>query len=480
MNKNEQYKRLVKSGAAAAILTVEVSLYWLLWTRYYNPIIEMPFWRRGNWLILSIYAASLFFFLNTYGGLKIGVLRRGNIIFSHILSLCIANVMAYLQLALIDKRFHNPSAFLLLTLADILAIVIWVYLFQYLYGLLFPPRQLIVIYGERPVFKIMEKITSRDDKYIIAGAIHVNKGIDKIMEEVVKFGGVIIGDIPSHDRNLILKRCYDLSIRVYTVPKISDLLIRSSGELNLFDTPLLLSRTDDIMVEQMFLKRLLDLVLGGFLLLLTMPLFLIFGIIIKLTDGGSVFYTQKRLTKDGKVFDIIKFRTMQSDAEKDGVARLSGKRDRRITPVGKFLRAVRLDELPQLFNIIAGDMSLVGPRPERPEIAREYEKEMPEFRLRLKMKAGLTGYAQVHGKYNTTPYDKLKLDLTYIRNYSIWRDLKLILMTPKVLFMREATEGIEEGEFHAMPGMTLREEVYGRAQNLEERIGHDDYHKNAV
>ena len=171
-------------------------------------------------------------------------------------------------------------------------------------------------------------------------------------------------------------------------------------------------------------------------------------------DGMTYFHDNyvgylKKAELDGKLFEIYKFRTMREDAEKDGIARLAGEDDDRITAVGKLLRATRFDELPQLFNIIKGEMSLVGPRPERPEIAAEYMEELPEFSMRLKMKAGLTGYAQVHGKYNTTPYDKLKLDLHYIRNYSIWMDLILIVLTPKVLFMKESTEGVGEGEITA-------------------------------
>ena len=191
---------------------------------------------------------------------------------------------------------------------------------------------------------------------------------------------------------------------------------------------------------------------------------------IKSVDGGPIFYTQKRLTINGKIFEILKFRTMKVDAEKDGVARLAGENDTRITGVGKILRASRLDELPQLINIIKGDMSIVGPRPERPEIAREYEKELPEFRYRLKMKAGLTGYAQVYGKYNTTPYDKLKLDLNYIRYFSLWLDFKLIMMTPKILLMKESTEGLSEGKINALSNdrSLLKAEVYGKAENLEE------------
>ena len=141
---------------------------------------------------------------------------------------------------------------------------------------------------------------------------------------------------------------------------------------------------------------------------------------------------------------IYKFRTMIQNAEKDGHARLASNDDDRILPVGKFLRATRLDELPQLINILKGEMSLVGPRPERPELAAEIEKELPEFAYRLKVKAGLTGYAQIYGKYNTTSYDKLKLDLTYIRNYSFFLDLKLMIMTPKIMLMKESSEGVIE------------------------------------
>ena len=177
------------------------------------------------------------------------------------------------------------------------------------------------------------------------------------------------------------------------------------------------------------------------------PVFLVTAIAIKANDGGPVFYKQTRLTKDGKLFDVLKFRSMRVDAEKDGVARLStGDQDDRITPVGRFIRKVRIDELPQLLNILKGDMTICGPRPERPELAAQYERELPEFRLRLQAKAGLTGYAQVYGKYNTTPYDKLMMDLMYIAHPSFWQDLQIMFATVKILFMRESTEGVAAGQ----------------------------------
>ncbi|WP_274970100.1 sugar transferase [Lachnoanaerobaculum orale] len=449
MNRKEQYKRILKFGSAAVILLIEVGLYWLLWQLYLNNIIEERFWRRGIWLLSALYGVLLVFFLQTYGGLKIGYLKRGNIIYSHILSLFIVNTIGYFILALIDKRFHSPVSFILLTVVDGIIVCIWVFLFQWIYGVLFPPRRLLVVYGVRPVFSIMEKIGARDDKYVIGGSISIDEGIDKIMAKAKEFEGIVVGDVPSHDRNLILKKCYDSSIRVYMIPKISDILVRSSTNLNLFDTPILLSKNEGLQIDQMVVKRFIDIVVSLIGIMLTSPLFVMFGAAIHLADRGPIFYTQTRLTIDGKLFKIYKFRTMRVDAEKDGVARLAGEADDRITDVGKILRATRLDELPQLFNIIKGEMSLVGPRPERPEIAAEYMEDLPEFAMRLKMKAGLTGYAQVHGKYNTTPYDKLKLDLHYIRNYSLWMDLILIVLTPKVLFMKESTEGVGEGETNA-------------------------------
>ena len=449
MNRKEQYKRILKFGSAAVILLIEVGLYWLLWQLYLNNIIEERFWRRGIWLLSALYGVLLVFFLQTYGGLKIGYLKRGNIIYSHILSLFIVNTIGYFILALIDKRFHSPVSFILLTVVDGIIVCIWVFLFQWIYGVLFPPRRLLVVYGVRPVFSIMEKIGARDDKYVIGGSISIDEGIDKIMAKAEEFEGIVVGDVPSHDRNLILKKCYDSSIRVYMIPKISDILVRSSTNLNLFDTPILLSKNEGLQIDQMAVKRFIDIVVSLIGIILTSPLFVMFGAAIHLADRGPIFYTQTRLTIDGKLFKIYKFRTMRVDAEKDGVARLAGEVDDRITDVGKILRATRLDELPQLFNIIKGEMSLVGPRPERPEIAAEYMEDLPEFAMRLKMKAGLTGYAQVHGKYNTTPYDKLKLDLHYIRNYSLWMDLILIVLTPKVLFMKESTEGVGEGETNA-------------------------------
>ncbi len=230
------------------------------------------------------------------------------------------------------------------------------------------------------------------------------------------------------------------------MPKISDVIIKGSDPMHLFDTPIFLTREYSLKVEQIFLKRCIDIIFGLLLAIITSPIMLITAICVWAYDRGPVLYKQTRCTIGGKEFKIMKFRSMRVDAEKDGVARLATKNDDRITPIGRFIRAVRIDELPQLFNILKGDMSFIGPRPERPEIIEQYMEDMPEFAFRMKVKAGLAGYAQVYGKYNTTPYDKLKLDLSYIENYSIWLDLKLMMLTLKILFSPDATEGVEENQ----------------------------------
>lgn len=437
-----QYKRIIKFMSSAAIVAMEAGIYGFVWVTYYNRLLEFPFWRRGNWLMIAVYAVLLIFFEQMYGGFKVGFYKKWNVIYSQILALVIVNVITYLQIALIDKRFHSLTLMGGILVTEIIVAVIWAFAFQFIYSRLFPRRHMLLVYGERPIFQLMQKISTREDKYQICNIIHYEEGVDEIMRLTDQYDAIIIGDIPAHERNQLLKRCFGQGIRTYTVPKISDIINRSSDDLNLFDTPLLLSRNEDLKIEQLFAKRMMDIVCSFLGLFISSPFFLIIAFLIKATDRGPVFYKQIRLTRNGKEFEIYKFRTMIQDAEKDGHARLASEHDDRILPVGRFLRATRLDELPQLINVLKGEMSMVGPRPERPELAAEIEKELPEFPYRLKVKAGLTGYAQIYGKYNTTAYDKLKLDLTYIRNYSFFLDLKLMIMTPKIMLMKESTEGV--------------------------------------
>lgn len=443
MKSYEKYKRLIKLLFSIVTLLLLISVYGGVWIGYYNKeVLQAPFFRRGNWLVIVLYGALLIFFMQMYGGFKVGYLKRGNLLYSQTLSVIFTNIFTYFQIAIIDKRFLNPLPLTIMTIIEFAVILLWTWLFQLLYGKLFPPRKMLLISGERSDYHLLEKINARDDKYEICKVVNYRRGIDKLKTEIQRYDAVIIGDMPSHDRNVLLKYCYETSVRSYSVPKISDILLRSSDELNLFDSPLLLSRNIGLTIEQQWVKRSIDILFSLVGLIIALPFFVVIAVSIKLTDRGPVFYKQTRLTKNGVEFEIYKFRTMIQDAEKIGGPQLASEQDPRILPIGRLLRATRMDELPQLINILKGDMSVVGPRPERPELAAEIAKEIPEFHYRLKVKAGLTGYAQVYGKYNTTAYDKLKLDLTYIRNYSVLLDLKLIFMTPKIMFIKESTEGV--------------------------------------
>lgn len=444
MKSFEEYKRLIKMGFSTILVTFLTAIYGIVWITYYNKVISFPFFRRGNWMMIFIYGVLLVFFMQMYGGFNLGLLKRGNLIYSQILAVIFTNIITYFQITAQDKRFTTALPLMIIVFVDGMIIVSWTLLFQYFYRKIFPPKKMLLIYGERSDYHLLEKMNDREDKYEICKIISYRVGINDLKEEIHRFDAVIVGDMPSHERNLIIKYCYEKYIRTYSVPKISDILLRSSVDLNLFDSPLLLSRNTGLQIEQEFFKRAVDIVGALLGIVITIPFFLIIAISIKMTDGGPIFYRQARLTKNGKVFEIYKFRTMIQGAEDMSGATLATDHDSRILPIGQLLRRTRLDEFPQIYNILKGEMSIVGPRPERPELAFEIEKGIPEFSYRLKVKAGLTGYAQVYGKYNTTAYDKLKLDLTYIRNYSMLLDLKLIIMTPKIMLLKESTEGVKE------------------------------------
>ena len=403
MENREQYKRLIMFFASALILLVQVVIFYYIWHRYYNyrSVIGALYWRRGNWALMGVYAFINFFFSKIFGAYKVGYLKVSDVIASQILAVLCCNGVTYMQLALIGRwRF---SAYLepimQMTLYDVVAVIAWVIFMRWIYAKIYPPRQMLLVYGDINPKALIQKMTSRTDKY--------------------------------------------------SIPKISDIMIKSSTTINLFDTELMLFRNRGLTAEQRLLKRASDIVFSCIILVVFSPILLLVAVLIKLYDGGPVFYKQERLTYNHKVFMIYKFRSMRVDSEKTG-AQLAKKNDDRITPVGHVIRSLHIDELPQLFNILKGDMAFVGPRPERPEIAELYKKSIPEFDFRLKMKAGLTGYAQVFGKYSTTPYDKLKLDLTYIENYTFALDLMIIIQTVKILFQKENSEGLDTGQKTAL------------------------------
>ena len=453
MRKHESLKRAIILLLSLSGLILQTAVYGYLWYHIYFPYISyrLPFWQKGHWLLILLYFALLTLFSQTYGGTRIGYLKATDVFFSQFFALLCVNIISYIQLSLMALTLLRPSYMLWAAAVQLAIAAVWTILCQKVYQRLFPPRKLLLIYGERPIQDIMGKFASRPDKYDIVKSMNLTEGLPAIYDEITAgYGGIVLWDIPTSVRNDLLKYCYSKYIRVYLMPKISDVIIRGADPVHLFDTPIFLTREYSMTIEQRIVKRLIDVVCSLILIVLASPFMLITALAVKLYDHGPVLYKQVRCTTGGKEFKILKFRSMRVDAEKDGVARLASQNDSRITPVGKFIRKVRLDELPQLFNILKGEMSFIGPRPERPEIIKQYMEDMPEFAFRMKMKAGLAGYAQVYGKYNTTPYDKLKLDLFYIENYTVRLDLKLMLLTLKILFKPESTEGIDEKQTTAL------------------------------
>ncbi len=444
MNRKQFQKRAYLFAAAIVILAAETGIMLYVWFWHYNTGIPKAFYFWGHVFIAVIYLMMLLFASFMYGGLKIGSFRMIELALSQGFATLITNILFYAIICLLAYRFPTVIPLGIGMLFQCFAIALWILAFTMGYRALFPPTDVLLLYGGNSQDIITTKFETRRHQFKITRSMSVEDDLSGVYDEVPKHEAVMLWDIPNDIRNSVFKCCYENDVDIYVSPKIMDIVLKGSQNLHLFDTPLLYTKSDPIEAEQRTIKRLFDIVLAILMIVITSPIMLITAISVKVCDGGSVFYRQVRCTRGNKRFKIIKFRSMVEDAEEDGKARLAARNDDRITPVGRVIRKLRIDELPQLFNVLTGDMSFVGPRPERPEIIEEYTKIMPEFSYRTKVVAGITGYAQVYGKYNTRPYDKLKLDLFYIENFSVWLDLRLIVLTVKTMFMIGSTEGVAE------------------------------------
>lgn len=476
----ETFKRLINLGFIAVCLTLEIldfAYHWL--THFQYSVVEdlQNFWYWGHWAEVAFYAIVLIFLSATYGSVRLGYQKNAEIVFSQVLSTLLANIIIYCELSIMAHQPFVLNVFAMMMAEQTVIVLLYMNIANRVYRSIFPPRKLLLIHGDRPIGEICGKFESRKDKYVIVRTLHVKEGYEalcKIIQESYEAGecnAVVLGDISVEERSPLLKYCYGRSIRVYLMPKITDVILTGAEELHVFDSPMLLTREYSLRVEERFFKRTIDIVCALLLLALTSPIMLITALAVKIYDGGPILYKQVRCTLNQRQFHIMKFRSMRTDAEKDGVARLASKNDDRITPIGKFIRKCRIDELPQLFNILRGDMSFIGPRPERPEIIEQYMEVMPEFAFRMKMRAGLAGFAQVYGKYNTSPYDKLKLDLIYIENYSIWLDIKLMILTIKVLFWPDSTEGVEAEQITALREERRQKELAAQQEDCNAQRG---------
>ena len=449
MNRRDQYKHMVIFLTSMVTLAFETGIFAIIWYSVYKHFMPNPFHLKGNWAAIALYALMMFFCTKGFNGYDVGTMRTGNAIVSNLLAIVSGNILGYLEIVLLTVRYQPIQLMLMITVFEMIVVSIWMVIVRRLFLKLYPPHKMIVVYSEYSPKDMLHKLNERNDRYDICKTICMKEGMMAVAEEVLNYEAVLLYDLGAKERNDMLKFCFDHSIRTYLTPKVSDIIISGMETIYMFDSPLYLARNMGLSPMQRVIKRAADIVISLIGIVISSPIMLVVAICIKACDHGPVFYRQNRLTINEKPFKIIKFRSMYVDSEK-GVAQLARKHDSRITPVGKVIRNLHFDELPQFFNVLKGDMSIVGPRPERPEIFEQYEEYVPEFVFRLKVKAGLTGFAQVHGRYNTTPIDKLKYDLIYIQNFSLIMDLKLMLLTFKILFQKETSEGVDDSQRTAM------------------------------
>lgn len=437
-----------------AISTITFTFFWYDFVEENNQTGHLL--GLGNLIMSALIYAAVYFLIGRWlHAFKIGVERKANILASHVLTLLTVDFLEIFISCAITGQFRffphfTAIYFRMWLLVSFVNCILTIPMVNF-YRKRFPPLRLIEIVGNRQD-QLYQKINQVPYKYHVEKLLSCEEDEDRIREEISRYDAVLLNDLPAGKKNRILKICFAEDKRVYFMPKIGDILIKNSEELNLFDTPLFLDRNHGFRLYQRFVKRLFDIILSGLALIILSPVFLITAIAIRREDHGPVFYTQERVTLNGRHFQIYKFRSMIVDAEKDGRPRPAGRNDDRITKVGKVIRACRIDELPQLINIMKGDMSVVGPRPERWEHCDLYRQQIPEWDLRNKVRSGLTGYAQVYGKYDTTALDKLKMDLIYITNYSVLLDLQIIFQTVKILFQKESTEGFSEKQIDEVQG----------------------------
>ena len=419
-------------------------VYYPVWDSYWRIIGYTMFSFRGKFVLMLVYAVIAYVVFTVCDSFNFGNLKLSDITVSQCISVLLVNTITWLQACLIVNRMITPVPILVLCLADFVICVVWSFICKRIFAKFCTIDNALLIYGSEAALKLKDKMDHRSELYQVTEAVPVAISLNEILLAVDRHDAVILNDVPAEMRNDILKYAFGRNKMIFMVPKITDIIMKGTAEISSFDTPLVKVRNEGLLPLEGFVKRCFDIVFSSLLILLFSPAFLIIPLLIKAEDAGPVFYRQKRLTLNDRIFEILKFRSMVADAEKLTGAVLAEKDDPRITKVGRVLRACRLDELPQLINIFLGDMSFVGPRPERPELAEDIIKDTPEFAFRTKVKGGLTGYAQVYGKYSTTNYDKLRLDLIYIENYSLLLDLKLLFMTPQILFRKEASEGVDK------------------------------------
>lgn len=446
MRKKEPFLGRLRKSQKTIVLFFELllilSVFFTFYFSYRAQAFQLKTLTRVTAITVPVFAVVFLVMISVYGGYQVGKRWPTEIIYSVSISAVIADIAGFAALSVMIKDI--ASFYVLITVVFLQILQVWLITkaaFR-IYFYINPPSRCALVYGDKCRAKQhIYKIMKCKKQYTLTCAV---KYTDPLVWDFIEQNEtVFISDVPSLEKQELMRFSYEKDISIYVIPSFYDVIMNNAKHELLGDTSVLACYAADLTFEQRLVKRLFDVIISGVALLIFSPIMLLEALFIKLEDKGPVLFRQERLTLGGRTFSVYKFRTMVVNAEEMGSPQLSSKGDPRITKVGRILRAARLDELPQLINIFLGEMSVVGPRPEREEIANEYQRGIPEFKYRLKVKGGLTGLAQVMGKYNTSAKDKLMLDLLYIHKYSIWLDIKILFQTLRVLFDKSSSEGFE-------------------------------------
>ena len=428
------------------LLMVALSLALFLPFSVRNPYLLIP--SRTSIITLCTFYLVYFLMTRVYGGLDIGERKSRPIVYSLGLCVAAADVVTHLYLCVMNTTVVHGGRFVyeqpyLLALAFALQLaLIWLAAYggnALYFHFVHPKKTLFIVRPGTDAQRLIGKVGRYRRQYTVDQVASSNQ--QDLFALIDRHDAIFLCNLSAEERVGIVEHCYRQKKDFYYTMEVSDLVSIGSERTMFDDISVIHYNAHGLRVEQRIVKRTLDVLCSLAGLIVASPIMLAVALAIKLDDGGHVFYRQPRATYRGRAFNVIKFRSMR---EAGSVHRSASKDDDRVTRVGRFIRKFRLDELPQLFNVLRGDMSLVGPRPEMLENVEKYTSELPEVSYRLWAKAGLTGMAQVYGKYNTTPKEKLMLDMVYIERYSLLLDIKLILRTVMVLLTPdESTEGFD-------------------------------------
>ena len=395
-----------------------------------------------------------------YGGFDVGRKKNKPVISAMISGIAITDIITYIQLQIMNVNPNNNQTLilfgpdllylLLCYVIQVIVIILFVRVGNQLYFYFTPPRRCLLILGSPSQ---EEALRAKIERYQLQWRVEdtVLYNVPDLAQRIEMADVIFLGAVPDRAKVALLKLCYDDRKDVMCKAELEDIMLCNARPTIVDDAAFLSMEYNKITPFQRFAKRFGDIIISLFALILFSPFILLISLLIKLEDGGPVIFKQSRLTVAGRPFTIRKFRTMKVHSELDEVQVSVSVDDPRITKVGAFLRRYRLDEIPQFFNILIGDMSVVGPRPEMMANVARYKMNLPSFVYREKMKAGLTGYAQIEGRYNTSAEDKLMLDMMYIESFSIWLDVKLILRTVTIFLKKDSTQG-----FQKSPGSNIK------------------------